>query len=269
MSKHILSNVEGFVKRGRESFLVDPNCIKVVDGWNKRVDFSGEEDLMAYIKESGLPAPLLVKKTKDNILELVDGERRLRATLRLIAEGINIKSIDINVAPKGTNDIDLCFKSVALNNGKSLLPTEQAAFFKQFESWGVPRQKIADGCGVSLSTVRNRLELYNAGPAVKEAVETKSISIKAAKVIINESDGNIDKQVEKLKVEESTPKVRLKKVNLKPKNFCKDMNCGGISIGGGKCRMQSKSCLFSVIDFIKWFESKDITMIERYRTNTG
>lgn len=41
MSKHILSNVKGFKKRGKESFLVDPACIIVVEGWNKRIDFTG------------------------------------------------------------------------------------------------------------------------------------------------------------------------------------------------------------------------------------
>ncbi len=263
MAKHILSNVDGFIKRGRESFLVDPFCIVVVKGWNKRIDFSGEEDLMEYIKESGLPQPLEVRKTKDNILELVDGERRLRATLRLIKEGFEKLPIPVNVAKKGTSDIDLCFKSIALNNGKPLLPTEQAAFFKRLENWGVARQEIANKSGVSLSTVRNRLELSNASPAVSKAVENKEVSIKDAKIIIEDSDGRVDRQIEKLEEVKAAPKVRTRNVDFKLVNFCKDMNCGGISLSGGKCKMSSKSCLFTFIEFVKWVELKDISMVEK------
>ena len=262
MGKHILSNVDGFIKRGRESFLVGPTCIVVVDGWNKRGDFSGEEDLMDYIKKNGLPQPLFVKKTKDNILELVDGERRLRATLRLIEEGFGIESIPVVVAPKGMSEVDLMFRSVALNNGKALLPIEQAEFFKQLEDWGVSRQKIADGCGVALSTVRNRLELSNAVPAVKEAVSKKEISIKAAQIIINESDGKVKEQTENLEIAKATPKIRHKTINIKPKDFCKFKSCNG-AMGLSKCKMASASCLFSVRDFIKWLDENDIKMTMR------
>lgn len=259
MGKHVLSNVEGFIDRaGGEIYNVDPRCIKVVSGWNKRLDFSGEENLKAYMIYNK-PPPLFVRKTKNNILELVDGERRLRAALSLIKEGIGIREIPVIVAPKNMNQVDLMFRSVAFNNGKDLLPIEEAGFFKQLKEWGVSRQKIADNCGVSLSTVRNRLELYNAVPAVKEAVSNKEISIKAAQVIINDSDGEVSKQTENLKVAKATPKVRHKTIDIKPKDFCKFKSCHG-SMGSSNCKISSASCLFSVRDFIKWLNEKDIKM---------
>lgn len=256
MSKHILSNVKGFMKRGKESFFVDPACIKVVEGWNKRIDFTGEEDLMAYIKESGLPQPLLVKKTATNELELIDGERRLRAVLRLMKEGLEIQSIPINVAPRGMSEVDLCLKAVALNNGKPLSPIEQAGFFHQLESYGLSRQEIANKTGCSLSTVRNRLELNGAIPAVKKAVINNDISIKDAKKIIDSSDGKIEKQVEKLEVAKTTPKVRMVTVEYKKYEFCKAHKCGALSVGNGKCQFGAKSCPFTAKELHKWLTNK-------------
>ena len=93
MSKHALKDVEGFQKR-KEFFTVDPKVIVVKNGWNPRTDFSGEEELRDSIIQNGVLIPLRVKKV-DNVLELIDGERRLRATHLAIKEGHNIESVPV------------------------------------------------------------------------------------------------------------------------------------------------------------------------------
>jgi len=103
MGKHVLQNVEGFIsRRGGEIFMVDPRIINVVDDWNHRVDFSGEEDLILSIIENGVRVPLLVKKTKEGTLDLVDGERRLKAVLKAIDHGNDIKAVPVEVAKRNT-----------------------------------------------------------------------------------------------------------------------------------------------------------------------
>ena len=260
MGKHILSNVKGFVNRaGGEIYNVDPRCIKIIDGWNDRIDFSGQEELKAYIKENGLPQPLFVMKNKNNELVLRDGERRTRAVLELIEEGEIIKSVPVEVASKKMNELDIYCRCHALNNGKSYTPIEQANGFKRLIAWGLSRQEIVIKTGASISTVRNRLELSNAVPAVKKAVAKKEISIKAAQVIINKSDGEVAKQTEKLEIAKATPKVRHKTINIEPKDFCKSKSCNG-AMGSSECKMSPASCIFSVRDFIKWIKEMDIKM---------
>ena len=215
MAKHILSGVEGFAKRGREIFLVDPSFVKVVSGWNHRTDFSGEEELVASIKENGVKTPLKVKKTKDGILNLVAGERRLRAVLRAIKEGACIKSIPVEVAQMTESDIDLYIDSIIENDSKPPTPSEEASSFRRLILWGLSIREIALKVGRSDTHIRNRLELAKATPEVKKALDSGEITVKDAKDIIAESDGNVDAQsaaLEKKKAE--TRAIKRKTLNL-------------------------------------------------------
>jgi len=227
MANHALSKVEGFQRRS-DLFRVDPRVIVVKKGWNTRTDFSGERELADSIIAVGVRRPLLVKKNKDNLLELVDGERRLRATLKGIKEGAEIKSVPVILAKKGTNEVDLCFESIISNTGKPLTSTEEAAFFKRLVAWGISIREIAQKTGRSESHVRNRLELSNATLDVKKAVEDKEISIKDAQEIVRESDGEVAKQSASLKEKKETPK---KKRSAPLKIFFKD---GSVCYSGGK-----------------------------------
>ena len=210
MAGHALTGIEGFGKRS-DMFHVDPRFIKVVDGWNDRTDFSGEEELMESIKSVGVKVPLRIKKTKDGELRLVDGERRLRATLRAIEEGSDIKTVPAIVAPHSINDIDLYLESIIANTGKGLTPTEEANSFKRLISWGLSVKEIASKTGRSETHVRNRLELSNAIPVVKKSVDEKEITVKDAQEIVKESDGNVEAQEKALEIKKITPKKKKKK----------------------------------------------------------
>lgn len=165
--KHVLGDVCEIVKRS-EVFHIDPVHIIVVDGWNARTDFSGEDELVAYIKENGVPEPLRVRKNIiEKTLELVSGERRLRAVKRAIEEGCDIKSVPVIVVPKGLNDSDLLVSDLGSNSGKALTPIEEAGAFKRLVGWGLEIKDIAKKTGKSVSHVRNRLELSNASLEVQ------------------------------------------------------------------------------------------------------
>jgi hypothetical protein len=71
---HILSKTEGFKKRA-DFYYVDPTVIIVKDGWNARKDFTGERELIDSIIAVGVRQPLLVKKNKHNLLELIKGKK--------------------------------------------------------------------------------------------------------------------------------------------------------------------------------------------------
>lgn len=205
-AKTVLSGVCDVIKRS-DVFHIDPAEIKVVDGWNPRTDFSGEDDLTASIKERGVIKPLIVKKNAANKLELVDGERRLRATLRARAEGAEIVSIPVQVEKRGTSDADLFIDAILSNGGKPFTPTEEANAFKRLLNWGFEVKGIAKRTGRSESHVRNRLELSEASPEVKKAVDAGEITIGQAMEITKEAGGSVERQGEGLSQAKEKPKV--------------------------------------------------------------
>jgi ParB/RepB/Spo0J family partition protein len=208
MSGHALTGVYGF-KRRTDMFFVDPRKIIVVDGWNPRTDFSGEDELMASIIENGVEVPLKVRKVVDgeNLkMELVDGERRLRATLRAIADGHAIESVPVQVEKKGTNEIESLVTALIRNDGKPHSPSEEADAYKRLEKWGLTQADIAKKVGKSVSHIRNRLELAGASPEVKAAVAKKEIPIGEAQQIAK--NPSIESQSEALRRRKSAPRVR-------------------------------------------------------------
>lgn len=210
MANHILKGIEGFIGRGGEIFKFDPRMIKVVDGWNSRRDFSMVEFWKPSIKDIGVQEPLIVRKSTQGEIELVDGETRLRAVLELIAEGVDIKAVPVIVEGSKVKEDVLLARSVLANGGTPLKPSEEAGAFRRLINYGWSEQQIADTFGKSISTVKNRLELINGSGEVREAVDKREISIKAAREIIAESDGKVQVQGEKLEKVKAVPRKRRK-----------------------------------------------------------
>ena len=109
----------------KDSIVIDPRLIVIEEGHNPR-NFSLPEnrahldELKASIAEHGVLAPLWVRweaSTKQPVL--VDGETRLRATLELIAEGVDIKSVP-TIQVSAANEADRLVLALTANTGKPL-----------------------------------------------------------------------------------------------------------------------------------------------------
>jgi len=211
MGKHALSGIVGFDKRGGEIFFVDPAVIKVDPTWNHRKKFAKMDELIASIKENGVKTPLKVRKTKEGVLVLVMGERRLRAVLQAIKDGFMIKSIPVVVARKDETELDLYVESIIENDSELPTPTEEAASFKRLVNWKMSVAEISKKTGRSISHVRNRLELANATPEVKAAVDAGEITVRDAQAIVAGSDGKVQAQSEALEDKLTEPKATRKK----------------------------------------------------------
>ena len=188
---------EAVLKR-RDVFEIDPRKIEVQDGWNPRTDFSGEEELKLSIIENGVLEPLTVKAIGERVI-LVDGERRLRATLLAITEGHNIVSVPAMLARRGISDVEAMFTALIKNDGKPLSPVEEADAFRRLAAWGVTQADIAKRIGRSQPYVSGRLVLVDAAPEVRQAVAEKKVKIKAATRIIKKSGGSVERQRQELK----------------------------------------------------------------------
>lgn len=204
---------EAIVKR-RDIFEVDPRLVKIDKNWNPRSDYGNMEELMNSIIANGVIVPITVRKVMGD-LYLVDGERRLRATITAIKGGNEIKSIPAMIARNGISDSEALFTAIASNDGKPLLPSEEAAAYQRLKNWGVTVVDIAKRVGRTEVHIYNRLKLVDAAPEVKVALDKKEIGVTEARNIVMESAGDIEKQKAKL------AKTKERQENAAPKCMCR------------------------------------------------
>ena len=178
----------------KDYYHVDPRAIRVENGWNPRTDFAGLDDLKNSIIENGVLVPLRVKRGPDDEIILIDGERRLRATLTAIEEGRDIQSVPCIFERNGIGEIEAFFLSLLANQGEPLNPVEEAEAFRRLKGWGLSIAGIAKRIGKSPEFVRGRLALVDASPEVQNAVKTEQVGIKDAIKIVKNAGGNIKAQ---------------------------------------------------------------------------
>lgn len=195
---------------------VDPRQIKVVNGWNPRTDFTGEEELKQSIIENGVLVPLRVKKVDNDIL-LIDGERRLRATLKAIEEGNNIETVPCMFTRNNISDSEALFLSIITNDGMPLDPIEEAEAFQRLKNWGISVAEIARKVGRSDVFIYKRLMLIDAGKELKEEIKNKGINLAEAEKIIKESKGSLSSQKERVIGKRKSMRIKQIETLLKEK----------------------------------------------------
>jgi len=186
------------IKGRTDVYRVDPRHITVVEGWNPRTSFGDEKDdeLKNSIVENGVLVPLRIKRTADDKLELIDGERRYRATIRAIEEGHDIQSVPCLFERKTINQVDALISALLSNEGKPLKASEESEAYNRLVKWGYKAEKISKSMGKSIAHVYNRLKLSDASEDVKRSVDEGEITHGQALKIVKESNGDVEKQVE-------------------------------------------------------------------------
>jgi ParB/RepB/Spo0J family partition protein len=179
-------------------FQVDPRLITVDPTWNYREDFSHVEDLKKSIIENGVLMPIRLRKNGDGELVVIDGECRLRATLKAIEEGHEIFSIPAFISRKGISDTEAYLQSLNSNSGKPPTPFEEAKAFLRLVNWGISVKEIATKIGKSEVHIRNRMKLADATPDTKKAVQNKEITTTEAVNVVKAGQGDTAKQKEAL-----------------------------------------------------------------------
>ena len=181
-------------------YKVDPTTIKVLDGWNPRVDFGDIDSLKDSIIENGVLLPLTLKRTSKGNLNLIDGERRLRAVLAAIKEvGENIK-VPAFIEDRNLTTTNALCRALISNDGKPLKPYEEAEAIGRLVKWGNTVEQIAKKLGKHRSYVSRRLEFLDAGVEVQNARNSGMLSQGDCLDIIKESEG--DEEVQKKLVKE-------------------------------------------------------------------
>lgn len=144
-----------------------------------RKSFSSEElqELIHSIRERGVLQPLWVRK-RDDHWELIAGERRLRAAVKLgllTVPALEIKASDVEV-------LELAL--IENLQRTDLNPLEEAEGYQRLhEEFQMTQEQIALKVGKDRATVANALRLLKLAPEVRALVASGKISASHARVI--------------------------------------------------------------------------------------
>ena len=214
-SINVMNNEINATKR-TDIYQIDPRNIVVVEGFNARKNFDLDE-LEEQIRKVGVLNPITVipfkdKETGVEKYRLVDGERRYRAVMNLIAEGEDIKRIKAMYLPKGTKEEDLLIQQLLKNTGKQFSEIEMAKLFNRFkEQWGYTQTEIADKFCKKASFVSRCMALLDFPADIIAMMERGEISADTARQIANRHKDDVDAQVEDAEKAVNTAKAKGKK----------------------------------------------------------
>ncbi len=140
-------------------------------------------ELASSIKEHGLLEPLLVKKSQDEMYEIICGERRFRACK--IAQLASVQCLI-------RDDLELNGYAVALIENiqrEDLNPVEMAnAFSLMLNECNLTQEELAKTLGKSRSSVTNILRINNLHDEIKNMIVEGLIDLGHAKVILSLED---------------------------------------------------------------------------------
>lgn len=200
------AKMKGPTKLGTLQMLkLNPEHIVVVDGINPRIDTKDIHELMASIKKNGQKEPISVRKVGKHY-ELVHGERRLRAILKL-----GLKSINAIEERGKKTDAELIALHLVHNDGKPLAPVEEADAFRKLINLGWTQKQIAIATGKRLRLVKDRLQLISSHPDVVAAVKSGKLSLAVGTAIAKKAKGKKRTQARMVKKATAT-KAGKKKV---------------------------------------------------------
>ena len=214
-NNNVMNNEINATKR-TDIYQIDPRNIVVVEGFNARKNFDLDE-LKEQIRKVGVLNPITVipfkdKETGAEKYRLVDGERRYRAVMALLAEGEDIKRIKAMYLPKGTKEEDLLIQQLLKNTGKQFSEIEMAKLFNRFkEQWGYTQTEIADKFCKKASFVSRCMALLDLPAEIIEMMERGEISADTARQIASRHKDDVDAQVEDAEKAVNTAKAKGKK----------------------------------------------------------
>jgi ParB-like chromosome segregation protein Spo0J len=151
-----------------ELWMVPLDQIRVVEGFNIRVQDPENEDAIERIKDSIIAngfyrnQPLkgyIGKEDGEDVLYCCGGFSRLEAARRAARAGFPLKEIPVVPVPPGTSMADLTIGLIVDNEGRPNSPYEKGIGIKRLVNWGWTEKEIAEKLGLSLGYIKELLYL--------------------------------------------------------------------------------------------------------------
>lgn len=206
-------------------YRIDPRQIEVEKGFNARnFDLPENQEhvnnLATSIAAVGVQNPLVVRYEKNRII-LVDGESRLRATLKAIKDGAEIKTVPVIQEEKHINEEDRIASLLSRNTGKPLNFIERGEVFARLKNFGWTDADIARKTGITQAHVSNIMALHSAPAPIKKAVAQGQISSTTAIQVMRDHGDDAAKVIKEViseAKEDGKSKVTAKDLeNIKPR----------------------------------------------------
>ena len=158
---------------------IDPRDIKVIDGFNQRIDFGDINELAAQIKEQGLLEAISVVPFKDEQGEekylLINGERRYRAIMKLIADGDDPGPIKANLLSGTIKDDELFVQQFMRNEGKKFNDIELGMICRKLRDMGYANGDIAKMLGKNPGVITYALQSLDYDPRIVDMMKNGEI----------------------------------------------------------------------------------------------
>ncbi|MCX6641181.1 MAG: ParB/RepB/Spo0J family partition protein [bacterium] len=141
-------------------------------------------DLAASIKVKGVVQPIIVRRVKDGLFELIAGERRLRA-----AKMAGLERIPVFIAEVGDGSEALELALIENLQREDLNSLEQADGFQRLaKEYGLTQEDISEKVGKSRAAVANTLRLLNLPRDVQASLRAGEITAGHARAILSFDD---------------------------------------------------------------------------------
>lgn len=208
-------------------YKIDPRNIVVVDGFNSRSDFGDIQELAEQIKANGMLNPItVVPFTAEDGTEkyrLVDGERRYRATMYLLENGVEMPRVPALYASKSLTKEDLLIQQIIRNEGKPFSEYEYGIAFQKFKDFGYTNTEISNKLGIKPWKVNCFLAHLNRDERVQKLMREGKISGPDVRRIYQAAKKDEQKAVRQiLKLAEKQEEKGANKISLKDLDFDSD-----------------------------------------------
>ena len=156
----------------------------VPNPFQPRMEFKQDEikELAKSIKSYGIIQPIIVRK-KNDIYEIVAGERRLRA-----CKYLGMKEISAII--KDVDDLEIAEIAIVENlQRKDLNFIEEAkAYQRLIKEFSITQQELAERLGKGQSTIANKLRLLNIPTEVCNQLNFEEITERHARALLKLDD---------------------------------------------------------------------------------
>lgn len=189
----VAGSIKGAMKAAsagsRDLWLVPRDRIRIIDGFNVRVENAAHQEHIRYLADSmkrdgfKVEHPLsgyVARDGDDSLIYVYDGHCRLQALDLAMKEGAEIVAVPVVVGSQTRDMEELTLSLWVSNSGKPLEPLEKAAVCKRLTLFNWNEATVAQRLGITTNYVRDLLSLIAAPKSVREMVASGKVSASMA-----------------------------------------------------------------------------------------
>jgi len=193
------------IAEGRsDEYRVNPFLITVAEGFNVR-DFDTEtldehiDSLAVSIAANGVKRALKVRNVGGKLI-LIDGECRLRATMRAIeVYGAEIHTVPVKIADRHESDADAVLGLIVENSGLPVTVLGKAEVVKRLKGFGWSDDEIAKKAGLTKQSITKMLDLVGLSEDIKVLIRSETVAPSLALEIARSFDFDNDKTLAEIR----------------------------------------------------------------------